>query len=87
MRFRHDPGDCLVCGAAHCACGGAGEPITVVQLPARDAAELAAARDALTVEVRPGVFVAKTSTSIFGDGTDGRPFTTATYRGIKKPRA
>lgn len=69
------------------------------QLPQRDALD----------EVRPGVFVAPTSTSIFaprsegrfddvegqvdgsmdaplGDGSDDRPFSTATYRGKKKLR-
>jgi len=66
---RSDPGACLVCGAAHCACGGGGS-LTTVQLPARDAAELA--RVPLVAEL--------------GDGADGRPFSTGTYRGIKKAR-
>jgi hypothetical protein len=30
---RSDPGECLICGAAHCACV-AGGPLVVQQLPA-----------------------------------------------------
>jgi hypothetical protein len=39
MFWRRDPGECIVCGAAHCACtvDGAG-PILVEQLPATAAA-------------------------------------------------
>lgn len=66
MTFGPDPGDCLVCGAPHCSCGGPG--LEVVQLPARDAAA------ALALETPPTL----------GDGTDDRPFTTATYRGKKR---
>lgn len=81
---RGDPGPCPICDAPHCSCGGGG-PIAVVQLPARDAAA------AVDVPGKPGVFVATRSTSIFapasdtplGDGTDGRSFSTATYRGNK----
>jgi hypothetical protein len=29
---RHDPGECPICGAPHCSCGGG--PIVVEQLPA-----------------------------------------------------
>jgi hypothetical protein len=37
MRFgRVDPGDCPICGAAHCSCGGG--PVLVEQLPATAAA-------------------------------------------------
>jgi hypothetical protein len=67
---RRDPGECIVCGAAHCSCGG-GVVVEVVQLPARDAVasvDVAAAPPAL------------------GDGSDGRAFSTATYRGSKKAR-
>jgi hypothetical protein len=35
--FRQDPGPCPICGAAHCACGGAPTDV-IVQLPQRDAA-------------------------------------------------
>jgi len=36
--FRQDPGPCPICGAAHSACtAGGGRPITVRQLPERDA--------------------------------------------------
>jgi len=69
-RVRIDPGECPICGAPHCSCGGG--PIEVVQLPARDAAA-AADRDqpALVADV-----VQKTL-------PDGQ-FTTGTYRGRKK---
>lgn len=46
--FRTDPGDCLVCGAPHCACGGG--PIVVVQLPQRDAAAAVTPAFALVAE-------------------------------------
>lgn len=68
---RHDPGDCLICGAAHCSCGGS-DTIEVVQLPARDAAVALALAPAALEQL--------------GDGSDGRSFSTATYRGTKKPR-
>jgi hypothetical protein len=46
MWWRQDPGPCPVCGAAHAACKAlssqAQDPITVVQLPARDARAAAA---------------------------------------------
>ena len=67
---RHDPGDCLVCGAAHCGCGGT-DKITVLQLPARDAA--------VALELAPVAAL-----EALGDGSDGRSFSTATYRGAKK---
>lgn len=47
---------------------GGGGPIEVVQLPARDAAALERAPAAAAL----------------GDGSDDRPFSTATYRGAKK---
>ncbi|HEV8445451.1 MAG TPA: hypothetical protein VGQ44_01480 [Gemmatimonadaceae bacterium] len=34
LGFRADPGDCLICGTAHCACGG---PVVLRLLPQRDA--------------------------------------------------
>jgi hypothetical protein len=46
---RTDPGDCLICGAAHCSCGGDG--LTVEQLPATAAARaLATTPQAATVQ-------------------------------------
>jgi hypothetical protein len=66
-----DPGDCLVCGAAHCSCGGG--PIEVVQLPWRDAA-------AALARQTPTPLVAETVQETLGPGE----FTTATYRGTKK---
>lgn len=46
--FRQDPGLCPICGAAHAACTADAGPITVTQLPARDA--LAAAALAVTAQ-------------------------------------
>jgi hypothetical protein len=74
---RGDPGECIVCGAAHCACGGGG-PIEVVQLPARDAAAV------IGVDLASGPDHSVEVT--LGDGSDGRPVSTATYRGLKKNR-
>jgi hypothetical protein len=73
---RHDPGDCRICGAAHGSCGGTAT-IAIVQLPARDA---------MAVEGTPGVFGAPAAALALtlGDGSDGRSFSTATYRGTKK---
>jgi hypothetical protein len=68
MTGGHDPGACLICGVAHCACR-ADDQTTVVQLPARDAAA------ALEVPV---------VSAPLGDGSDDQPFSTATYRGKKK---
>ena len=36
MGLFSDPGDCVICGAAHCSCDAG--PIAIPQLPARDAA-------------------------------------------------
>lgn len=70
---RLSPGDCPVCGAAHTACtaGDRQKSITTVQLPARDAA-------AAVVEQVP--LVADVALPALGDGTDGKPFSAATYR-------
>jgi hypothetical protein len=70
---RSDPGDCLICGAAHCSCGGG--PIEVVQLPARDAASRP-----IVVPLPP--LQATAVQASLPAGT----FTTATYRGTKKKR-
>lgn len=69
-RWRTDPGTCPICAAPHCSCGGGG-PIEVVQLPARDAA-------AALENASPAPALC--------DGSDGKPFSTATYRGVKKQR-
>lgn len=37
-RFRRAPGPCPICGAAHSVCTTYTGPVTVVQLPSRDAA-------------------------------------------------
>lgn len=66
-----DPGECLICGAQHCSCGGG--PIEVAQLPQRDAAAAAElARVPLVAEVVQATLPAG-------------QFTTGTYRGKKKP--
>jgi len=70
---RTDPGECPICGAAHSACGGG--PITVVQLPALDAAQ----------DV-PMLLAMGVDPANLGDGSDGRPFSTATYRGTRHSR-
>jgi len=80
VRFgRTDPGECPVCGAAHCACGPSG-PITVVQLPARDHASARTSSDRLLgTEAAP---------ALEAGAIDSAPssFTTATYRGRQKAK-
>jgi hypothetical protein len=67
---RRDPGDCPICGAAHCACDGG--PIEIAQLPARDAAA--------ALERQPLGLVAETVQATLPPGQ----VTTATYRGDGK---
>jgi hypothetical protein len=68
MRFgRTDPGDCLVCGAAHCSCGGPG--LEVAQLPNRDAAA--------ALERAAPASAAETVQATLPAGS----FTSGTYRG------
>jgi hypothetical protein len=65
---RRDPGDCLICGAAHCSCGDDRGPIVVDQLPQRDAAaalETTAQAAAIQATLPP------------------ESFTTGSYRGDK----
>ncbi len=68
---RVDPGECLVCGAAHCACTDSG-PVIVSALPQRDASAAAAQAlvpslaDQVQATLPPGAF------------------TTGTYRRLKK---
>ena len=71
MRFRPDPGACLICGAPHCSCGGG--PILVEQLPAT-----AAAVATTVVPLPPLVATAIQAT------LPPESFTTATYRGKKR---
>jgi hypothetical protein len=68
--MKTDPGPCPICGAAHTACRSDSGPIAIVQLPARDDAAATSDSDA--------------QPTALGDGGDGRPFSTATYRGQKK---
>lgn len=70
MGGRADPGDCPICGAAHCSCTGAGPGLQLVQLPARDAA--AAARPLVADVVQATL--------------PPDHFTTGTYRGTKQKR-
>lgn len=63
MSIGPDPGECIVCGAPHCSCGGGA--IEVVQLPQRDAAaELARTSTATAAAVQatlpPGHFTSGT---------------------------
>jgi aspartate 1-decarboxylase len=74
MWARQSPGACPICGAAHTSCTAGDRVIVAVQLPARDAA----------VELARPPLVAEVGMSALGDGTDGRPFSTATYRGKRK---
>jgi hypothetical protein len=86
-RFRQDPGPCIICGAPHCSCGGG--PIEVVQLPLRDAAIAAAVAtstsDSQAVST-PAPDDTRPSSRDLGDGSDDRPFSTATYRSKGKRR-
>ncbi len=51
--FKRDPGECIVCGAAQCACGGAA--IARPQTPCLDArARLALAADRIQATRPPG---------------------------------
>lgn len=77
--FRPSPGPCPICGAAHTTCVADSGPIAVVQLPARDAAAVVTG----AAPVPQGVMSDVVSSPPLGDGTDGRPFATATYRGPK----
>lgn len=90
MFRQDDPGPCPICGAAHSACTAVSGPIAVAQLPARDA--LAAVTAGVTAEATPSAQrdvaqqVAADRSGDLGDGSDDRPFSTATYRGKKKQR-
>jgi len=72
MKIRTDPGECIICGAAHCACGGGGA-IEVVQLPQRDARQ---------AELAGVPLVAELVQTTLPPGH----FTSATYRGEGKRR-
>lgn len=66
--WRRTPPECPICGAAHTTCSSGSGPITVVQLPARDAAEPRSdmlVADAVQATLPPG------------------QVTTGTYRGKK----
>jgi hypothetical protein len=72
--FRQDPGPCLICGAAHCSCGGG--PILVELLPATAAARVIPvplpplAADAIQATLPPESF---TSATYRGNRTKKKP--------------
>lgn len=77
MRFgRTDPGNCLICGAPHCSCGGGG-PIVVVQLPSRDGT----APQSITVTAAAPLHAEAVQATL----PPGQ-VTTGTYRRAKTPR-
>jgi len=68
---RSDPGDCLVCGAAHCACAGEGVMVQQLrasadQVPGEPAAGVPTVADKVQATLPPG------------------QFTTGTYRGRRQ---
>ena len=67
--WKQDPGPCIVCGTAHCACAVDSGAIAIVQLPNRDAMPAPAAVP----------LVAEVVQQTLPPGQ----FTTATYRGKK----
>jgi hypothetical protein len=75
--FREDPGPCPICGAAHAACTTDSGPITVVQLPARDASLTAESQE-------PPADLAPPPSHV-----ESAPFSTGEYsrktHGLKRP--
>lgn len=70
MHFgRTDPGECPICGAPHCSCGGSA--IEIVQLPNRDAAAALARAELVAPPLIAEVVQA---------GLPAGEFTTGTYR-------
>jgi hypothetical protein len=51
--FRQDPGPCPICGQAHSACTSSPGPITLAQLPARDALQATAQSQEPPAELAP----------------------------------
>jgi len=87
MFHRHDPGDCPICGTAHCACGGG--PIEIAQLPARDAAARALQGAPLGTSAAPVDEVQAASPAplvcdVVQAGLSPGSFTSGTYRGQKR---
>lgn len=74
MRFRVDPGPCPICGVEHSACTATPGPISIQQLPQRDAA----AASEPSPDAAP--LVAQQVQTALPPGE----FTTGTYRGSKK---
>ena len=77
--FRRDPGPCGICGAAHSTCKPAGSStrIEIAQTPMRDARAAG--------NLPPVPLVAETKSEQIGATLPEGQFTTATYRGRKKP--
>jgi hypothetical protein len=71
--WRTDPGCCIVCRAAHSACGGGG-PIIIEQRPA--------ARDGAEDRTRPARVPDAGAVTL-----PSTPVTTGTYRRVKKAAA
>lgn len=82
--FGIDPGPCPICGTAHCACGGGG-PIAVVQTSARAVARTSSDLPLEPLASQAGEGEAADS-ALLGDGSDGRPFSTGSYRGDPNTR-
>jgi hypothetical protein len=78
---RFDPGPCPICGAAHTACQADSGPITITQLPARDALQTVGEIQSTEppAELVPPL----------GTVAEPAPFTTAEYtrktHGLKRP--
>lgn len=77
--FRSDPGPCPICGAPHAACTATSGPVTVQQLPARDAMLATAQSQEPPAELRP-------PPAFMPPDPDEEVVTTATYRGDPKRR-
>jgi hypothetical protein len=79
--FRTDPGPCPICGEAHSACTSSSGPITLAQLPARDALAATAQTVEPPAELLQPLAVAE---------PPPMPFSTAEYdrkkHGLKQPR-
>lgn len=75
MFRRPDPGPCPICGKAHTACTANTGPITVAQLPARDALPKG--------ELEPPPLVAEVVQETLASGQ----VTSGTYRGNGRKRS
>jgi hypothetical protein len=88
--FRQDPGPCPICGAAHSACTADSGPITLVQLPQRDALQAQAIEPSVQTHEPPAELQRPSDDGVDGVMGEGpEPFTTANYdrkkHGPKRP--